>query len=76
MLLKNQWSARKSKRKFKKHLETSDNENIQKSMGCYKNSSLREDHSHIGLPQETRKISHQQPNMPLQRIRKRTANKT
>ena len=46
-----------------------------KTMGCSKSSSWREVHSDTGLPQKTRKISNNQPNLPLKRIRKRRTNK-
>ena len=45
-------------------------------MGCRKRSSEREVHRDTGLPQETRKISNKQPNLPPKRIRKRRTNKT
>ena len=44
-------------------------------MGGSKSNSKREVHSDTGLPEETRKISNKQPNLPPKRIRKRT-NKT
>ena len=50
--------------------------NFPKSMGCSKRSYKREVYSDISPPQETRKISNQQPNLPSKRIRKRRTNKT
>ena len=49
--------------------------NTPKSMECSKSSSKREVYSNTGLPQETRKISNKQPNLPPKRIRKRRTNK-
>ena len=43
-------------------------------MGCSKRSYKREVYSDISPPQETRKISNQQPNLPSKRIRKRRTN--
>ena len=40
-----------------------------------KSSSKREVYSDIGIPQETRKISDKQPNLPTKGIRKRTKHK-
>ena len=45
--------------------------NFPKSMGHRKSSSKREVYSDTGLPQETRKISKKQPNLPSKGIRKR-----
>ena len=44
-------------------------------MRCSKSNVKREVHCNIGLPQDTRKISNKQPNLPANRNRKRT-NKT
>ena len=44
-------------------------------MGCSKSSPKREVYHHTGLPQETRKISNKQPNLPHKGIRKRRTNK-
>ena len=41
-----------------------------KSMGYNKSSCNREVYSNTGLPQETRKTSNKQPNLPPKRIRK------
>ena len=73
MLLKTQWVNDKIKEEIIKYLETNINKSttVQKSMRCSKSSSKRETHSDIGLPQETRKISNKQPNIPPKRIRKR-----
>ena len=43
-------------------------------MGCSKSSS-KEVYSNTVLPQETRKISNKQPNLPSKDIRKRRTNK-
>ena len=43
--------------------------NHTKSMRCSKSSAKREVLSDSGLPQETRKISNKQPNLPPKRIR-------
>ena len=43
-----------------------------KFMGCCKSNTKREVHRNIYFPQETRKISNKQPNLPPKRIRKRT----
>ena len=56
---------RKSKRKLKKYLETNDNEN-----------TTTQYLSDAGLPQKTRKLSNQQPNLQPKRIRKRRTNET
>ena len=40
-------------------------------MGCNKNSSKKEAYSNTGLPEETRKISNEQPNLPTKGIRKK-----
>ena len=45
-------------------------------MGCTKSSSKSEVHSDTGLPQETKTISNEQPNLSPKRIRKRRTNKT
>ena len=47
-------------------------QNSPKSVWCSKRSSQREVYSDTGLPQETRKISNIQPNLPPKGIRKRT----
>jgi len=39
-------------------------EYISKSIGCSKNRSKGKLYSNEGLPQETRKISNKQPNLP------------
>ena len=44
-------------------------------MGCSKRSSKKEVYSDTGIPQETRKISNKQPNLPSKGIRKRITNK-
>ena len=77
MLLNNQGSLKKSKRKLKKYLETNDNKNTYnpKPMGCSKISSKRKVYSNAILPQEIRKISNKQPNLTTKAIRERT-NKT
>ena len=40
-------------------------------MGCSKNSVKREVHSNTNLPQKSRKISNQQPNLTPRATRKR-----
>ena len=42
-----------------------------KPMGCSKSSSKREVYSNTILPQETRNISHKQPNLTAKAIRER-----
>ena len=44
-------------------------------MGCSKNKSKRKHYSNEGLPQETRRISNKQPNLPSKESRKRRTNK-
>ena len=39
-------------------------------MGCSKSSSKKEVYNNTVLPQETRKVSNKQPNLPPERIRK------
>ena len=51
-------------------------QNHSKSMGCHKSSIYREVPSDTSLPQKGRKISNQQLNLPIKRIRKRRRNKT
>ena len=46
------------------------------SLGWSKSSSEREVHSDTGPPQNTRKISNKQPNLPPERIIRRKTNKT
>ena len=41
-------------------------------MGCSKSRSKRKVHSDTNLPQEIRKISNKQPDLPPKRITKRT----
>ena len=55
MLLNNQEITEEIKDEIKKYLETNENENDPKSMGCSKRSSKREVYSNTILPQETRK---------------------
>ena len=64
-LLNNQQITEEIKEEIKKYLETNDNENTttQKPMGCSKSSSKREVYSNTILPQETRNISNEQPNL-------------
>ena len=45
-------------------------------MRCNKSSPTREVYSNTGLPQQTRKISNKQPNLPSTGIRKRRTHKT
>ena len=44
-------------------------------MGCHKSSSKREVYSNTGFPQEKRKTSSKQPNLPPKGIKKRRTNK-
>ena len=60
--LNNQQVTEEIKREIKKILETNDNENTTKPMGCSKSSSKREVYSNTILPQETRKTSNRQSN--------------
>ena len=65
-LQNNQAITGEIKEEIKKYLETNDNENMMaQPMGCSKSSSTREIYSNTILPQETRKISHKQPNLTL-----------
>ena len=52
------------KEEVSKYLEASKNCNTPKSIGCTKSSFKREVYRDMGLPQETRKISNRQPNLP------------
>ena len=45
-------------------------------MGCSKNSSKGEVYNNTSLPQETRKISNTQSNLPPKGTRERRTNKT
>ena len=47
-----------------------------KSMGCSKSNSKKEVHSDTCLPQEARKITNKQSNLPSKRIRKKITTKT
>ena len=78
MLRNNQWINEENKAEIKKYLETSENEitTIQKPMGCSKSCSKREVYSNTSLPQETRKISNEQPNLIPKATRERRINKT
>ena len=42
-------------------------------MGCNKNCSKREVYRNTRLPQETRKVSNKQPNLPLKELEKKEA---
>ena len=52
------------KEEVSKYLEASKNCNTPKSIGCTKSGFKREVYRDMGLPQETRKISNRQPNLP------------
>ena len=52
-------------------LGSMDNLTILKTMGLSKSPSKKEIYSNTGIPQETRKISNKQPNLPLKIIRKK-----
>ena len=71
MLIKNQWVNEEVKEEIRKYLETNENGNktLQNLWDAAK-AVLRVD-TDTGLPQETRKISNKQPNIPPKRIRKR-----
>lgn len=70
MLLNNEWVIRDIKEE--KCIETNENENMAKSMGCSKSSSEREVHSNADLGQRTRIISKKLPKF----IPKGTAERT
>ena len=62
MLLKNpQCFNQEIKEEIRKYLETKENKNYLKSMGCNKNCSKREVYRNTRLHQETRKVSNKQP---------------
>ena len=76
MLLKNQWVNKEIKRKIKKYFDN-ENTTIQNLWDAAKNTQfLEEAHSNKGLPQERRKTSNKQLNLPPKRISKRETNKT
>lgn len=54
MLLDNQWVKEEIKGEIKNYLETNENENIPKLVGCSKNSSKRKVHSNKWPAQETK----------------------
>ena len=71
MLLNNQEITEEIKEEIKNYLETNDNENtVAQNVWDAAKAVLRVD-TDTGLPQETRKISNKQPNIPPKRIRKR-----
>ena len=69
--LNNQQVTEAIKREIKIFLETNDNENMTKLIGCSKSSSKREVYSNTILPQETRKTSNRKPNFSNKTTRKR-----
>ena len=72
-LLNNQEITEEIKEEIKKYLETNDND--PKLMGCSKSSSKREVYGNTILPQETRNISNNQPNLTPKAIRERRTKK-
>ena len=75
MFLNSQQVTEEIKREIKKFLETNDNENNSKPMGCSKSSYNREAYSNTILPQETRKTLNRQPNFtPKTTGKRRTKN--
>ena len=74
-LLENQEITEEIKDEIKKYLETNENENDPKSMGCSKSSSKREVYSNRILPQETRNISNKQTNLTPKAVSERRATK-
>ena len=76
MLLKKPMGQWRNQRKIRKYLKENENENnFPKSMGFRKSISKREVYSNTDLPQERRKISHKQSNLPPKGITKRRTNK-
>ena len=73
--LNNQQVIEEIKREIKQFLETNDNENNSKPMGCSKSSSKKEVYSNTILPQETRKTSNRQPNFTPKTTGKREQKK-
>ena len=66
-------STKKLKKKFKKYMESNENENKgPKSLGCSKSNHKRKVYSKTGLLQEARKILNKQPNLTPKRVRKMT----
>ena len=77
MLLNNQWITEEIKEEIRKYLETNENKNITiQNLQDTTKAVLRENFSDASLPQETRKISNQQPKLTPKGARKRRANKT
>jgi len=67
----------RNQRGIKKHLAINENiHNFPKPMECSKSSSKREIYSNTHLPQEIRKTSDKQLNLPHEGIRKRRINKS
>ena len=62
VLLNNKCVKEEIQRKTLKYFETNKNGNISKFVGCSKRISKREVHNYKCLPQETRNVSHKQPN--------------
>ena len=78
MLLNNQWITEETKEEIKNYLETSEHEskNIQKPWHEMKAALVGKFTAITILPQETRKISNEQPNPAPKAIRERRKSKT
>ena len=69
---KPQWVNEELKKEIRKHLKTNKNKNATfQNLWDAAKAVLRAVYSNTGLPQETRKLSNDQPNLSSKRIRKR-----